>query len=190
MKYIKSKILALLTGVGLVYHATKPPVMIEEEKPVTLEKPYIVFSSKPFVELTSTINATTSEVIMINEAITLSNKVMSTECFRNMVLDAKFTETAGLTNGQIYNLIASKKMMVKIEMFNGSFYQNHIAKTMGIDKGDGIVYANRYFIKDAETLGSLILHEAEGHGQGFHHYETKSTSVPYTLNAIYDKCLN
>lgn len=190
MKTLKSKILALLAGVGVAYQVSRPPEMETHDKVIEIDKSPTFYGNKPEVLLTGTINAKPEEVKLINEAIKLSNTVMATECFRNAILDGKFTETNGLTNTQIYDLIASKKMSVKVQMFTGNFYQNYIAKTMGIDKGNGIVYINRFFVKDADEMASLILHEAEGHGQGFHHYDVKSTSVPYSLNSIYDKCSN
>lgn len=190
MKSFKSKILALLAGLGVAYQVQRPPEMEHIEKPIAVEKPEIIETSRPEINLAGMIGQTPEEARMITEAIKSANAVMRTECFRNSILDGKFTETNGLTNSQIYNLIASKKVNTKVKMFTGSFTQNHVYKTMGYDIGDGITYANRYFVKDADMLASLIMHEAEGHGQGFHHYNAKNTSVPYSLNSIYDKCSN
>jgi hypothetical protein len=33
-----------------------------------------------------------------------------------------------------------------------------------------------------------LIHEAEGHSQGFSHFKVKATSVPYGLNAAFEAC--
>jgi hypothetical protein len=33
-----------------------------------------------------------------------------------------------------------------------------------------------------------LIHEAEGHSQGFHHYQVMSTSQPYGMNYAYEGC--
>lgn len=189
MKSSITKVLAFLIGIGIASHINKPPVMEEVEKPVKSNKE-VIETSKPEIILDGMIGQTKDEEKMIIDAVKSANDVMSTECFRNYILDGSFTETNNLSTSQIYNIFASKKVKTKVKMFTGSFIQNYVYKTMGYDIGDGTTYANRFFVKDADTLASLIMHEAEGHGQGFHHYKKKSTSIPYSLNAAYDKCSN
>lgn len=142
----------------------------------------------PEIEMGEVLPKQSKWIELSKQAILKANEVLKSDCFKIKILNGKFTENNGLTNLKIYELLSSKKIKGNITFFYGTFYQNHIAKTVGIDKGTGVVFANSYYVGDSDTLASLILHEAEGHGQGFHHYGVKETSVPYSLNSIYDEC--
>lgn len=164
-----------------------PPAVVQEidQEPVIPQ-----LSDKPQLQVKNTdiSGATFDEYPLVQSAVDQANVIMNTECFRNRILGADFTETNGLTNSQILNLISSKPMNIKIHIYYGSWRENYIYKTMGKDIGDGTVYMNRYFVKTAKVMRSLLVHEAEGHGQGFHHYSAKNSSVPYTLNLIIEEC--
>lgn len=146
------------------------------------EKPY------PVVQLDKIRNATDNEKLMIIEAVRLLNHVLSNGYIYPEVMKQKFTETNGMSNQQIYDLLCKNILIANVEMFTGNWKQNFIWKTVGLDIGDGFVYANRYFVQDPETLASLIMHEML-HGLGFSHHGTKYTSVNYTFNRIIEKYL-
>jgi len=115
-------------------------------------------------------------------------KVVATECFKVQTLGAKFTETNNLTNQQIYDLVSTAQVTIDVEMYMGSWYANHISKTVGYEDEPGKVYMNRYFVYTSYNMGSTLLHEAMGHSLGFTHNGVKSTSVPYKFNDFFDLC--
>lgn len=130
--------------------------------------------------------ATNGEKQMIITAIGYLHQVFDSKEFKDAVLAAKFTNTNGLSNKQIYKLIMTTKMVVNVDYFYGNWKQNHVWHTMGYeDPNDDYVHANKYFITDAITMMSLIGHELMHEPLGFHHDSASEySSVPYTMNAI------
>lgn len=155
--------------------------------PVTL--PAVVTTAAAFaVIIAGAIDCNPAELPMIQEAYADLNKIVSSTAFEQQVINSAFTETNGMTSQQIYDLIVSSSpITVGFTMFTGSFIQNHITDTMGYEDPahPGICFANRHFIQSKEVCGSLILHETM-HVIGFAHLGVKATSVPYTMNRIYD----
>lgn len=176
--------------IDVVVTASPTPVVIPTETP----KQTVTPSPTPFVSLEIKVpklvlgkitGASTNEVEMIKRSIILANDIMSSECFKNQILKSKFTNTNGLSNQQIFELLAKKPMLANVEIFDGSWKQNYVWKTMGIDQGDGVVYVNRFFLSTDLVLASLIMHEDEGHQNGFHHSSsTDYNSIPYSINRI------
>jgi len=157
---------------------------------VALPPPVTNYSPTPTVTLGQVRGATDLEITMISQATKLLQGALKTAKFKELVLSTSFTETNNLTNEEIYEKLCANVLVVNVVMFTGSFRQNHIWRTVGLDtKGDDFVYANRYFVQDAKVLASLILHEM-CHGLGFGHYGEKSTSVPYRMNDIIEECMN
>jgi len=68
--------------------------------------------------------------------------------------------------------------------------ENHCYKTIGYetDHLPGVDYMNRHFVTSPTIAASNMIHEGEGHTQGFRHDHKKSTSVPYQLNTIFERC--
>jgi hypothetical protein len=126
------------------------------------------------------------ERAMVEEAIDLCDKVIRSPYFIDEVLRAKFTGTNGKSNAEILDLFVKRAHRVNVKMFTGTFMQNRVYHTVGYDSAsDDFVHANRYFVKDAERLASLIMHECLGHGLGFSHESANDhNSVPYSLNRI------
>lgn len=185
--------LTIASAVGI--HHVQPTTLEDHTPPIVVVGPTPAptpisgqgSSKLPKMILGKITNASDQEIIMIKTAIMKANDYLATESFRASVLGAHFTEANGLSNEQIYSLLASKPIVIGVSMFDGTLKQNYFYKTMGLDRGDGVVYANRHFVEDAETMASLMIHEAEGHGQGFHHYNVKSSSVPYQFNDFIDQ---
>lgn len=135
--------------------------------------------------ISGTING--NEILMIKAGCANVNSVIQSDEFRTSILCASFTETNDLRNDQIYDLFCSKIVEIDVEMYLGSWWTNHVSKTIGYEDEPGKVYCNRYFVKTAYMIGDNLIHEGLGHSMGFSHYGVKSTSVPYILNAIYEK---
>jgi hypothetical protein len=133
-------------------------------------------------------DCTPVEFAMVQAAYVDLRKVISSAEFKEAVLNASFTETNNLSNQAIYDLMVAKSpIAVDFEMFTGGARQNHLWHTMGYEdsKRPTYCFANRYFVQDESVCASLILHETM-HILGFTHYGNKTSSVPYTMNRIYE----
>lgn len=137
-------------------------------------------------------NVQVGDIIALNEterqmcvgAIVLVRDILASKFFKEEVLAAKFSNTNGMTNEEIYQKYVTSKLVVSIHMFYGSYYQNHITHTMGYDTPDDeYVNANRFFVQDSVTLASLIMHEL-AHALGWSHPKTEQDSIPYLMNRI------
>lgn len=142
----------------------------------------------PIIVLGKITGATAAEMPMIADGVALANTTMATACFKTFVLAASWTETDGLTQAQIWDKLCSGPVSVDVDMYTGSAYENYVSKTIGYEKEPGVVHMNRFFVDTAYMVADNIIHEAEGHSQGFHHYGVKATSVPYGLNDAFEAC--
>jgi hypothetical protein len=142
----------------------------------------------PFILLGDVTGATSAEETMIVAGIALANQTMATDCFKNEVLSASWTETNGLSQQQIWDKLCSGPVGVDVDMYTGSWYQNHVTHTIGYEDEPGVVHMNRYYVDTAYMVADNVVHEAEGHSQGFSHYQVKATSVPYGLNQAFEAC--
>jgi hypothetical protein len=138
-----------------------------------------------------TVDSNPEEKPMIVEAVEYVNDVIASDCFKKEVLNAKFTETNGLTNDQIFATFQGAIPPIAVTMFDGTWKQNYVYKTIGYeDEGfPNTVFQNRYFVDNAKDSGSNILHEV-AHVLGFHHYDVFATSVPYQMNDFYYSCFD
>lgn len=132
--------------------------------------------------------AETAELTMIADGVALANATMKTACFHDYVLSASWTETLGLTQSQIYDKLCSGPITVDVDMYTGSWYENHVTHTVGYENEPGTVHMNRYYVDTAYMVADNLIHEGEGHSQGFRHDGVKATSVPYGLNAAFEAC--
>ena len=125
------------------------------------------------------------------KGIGYANAIMRSECFRNSLLKANITETNGMSNEQILKFISERPVKANVEFFTGNWKQNYIWKTVGYETVpfDGWTYVNRHFVKNARDAGSNIIHEVM-HTLGFDHLGVKKTSLPYTMNDIYEACFD
>jgi len=189
--------ISLTMALGVQY--ARPPVMEEvhppqapivEATPAPISTPIVLPSSNnvPQMILKRVTGATSEELQMIKKGFEQANIVLASECFHLKVIKGKYTEDNGQSPGQIWNHISKAPIEVNAEMFYGTWKQNYIYKTMGYDIGDGVVYMNRFYVDKPFTVMSLSTHEGEGHGQGYHHYYVKSTSIPYQWNDFMEDC--
>lgn len=175
-----------------ISQASPTPSPVASSTPIPTPAP-VALSGKPQMVLTQIKGATDAEIVQIKKGVELANAVLASDWFKTKVLAENFTETniwdsdVELSNEQIYNHIAEKPIQVAVQMFYGTWRQNYIYKTMGYDIGDGVTYMNRFYVSTAPVMGSLQTHEAEGHGQGFHHYGVFATSIPYKWNDLIEE---
>lgn len=140
------------------------------------------------------------EYAMVQEGIVLANKMLDNYCFQEWVTAATYTENNNLSQQEIFELIKTHPVTLEVELYTGTWWENHKTKTIGYenDPFDGVVHMNRYFVNrssdlaDGKPVGYMVadnlIHEAEGHSQGFHHYQVYATSVPYGLNYAFEGC--
>lgn len=127
---------------------------------------------------------------MVRHAFVVANKMLTSGCFRDELRKAKLTNTNGDSAKQVYEKLTSSPTKLTVELFNGSFLQNHIWRTVGYEdeRFPNTTFMNRYFVNSVSMAADNLLHEA-AHSRGYRHRNAKEfTSVPYTMNAIYDQC--
>lgn len=197
---LKNKFVATIMALGsmLGIQYARPPVLDHSPPPIEIKLPAQASPSPTqdssvdkYPEVTlGKINATQYQIdSFINPGNAQANYVLKTKCLKNKILDGTFTETNGLSNSQIWDVLSSNKITTGVVFFYGTWTQNYVYKTMGYDVGDGNIYANSFYIDTPALFGSMELHESEGHQQGFHHYNVFATSLPYQLNDFFDECV-
>lgn len=149
----------------------------------TTKKP----TDAPIIGLGAITGASLDENAWITYAVQMANRVLSSDCFENQVNISKYTETNGLTNAQIYNVLTADPLTIKVDVFKGSWVDDYWNRKEGYELEPGTVHINRHFMSGPKFIASLILHEV-AHVKGFTHYGVKSTSVPYGQNEVWDVC--
>lgn len=163
----------------------KRPKYEEIEPPIQIPPP----SGKPGFTLGAVKGATKTELDLAHEAVHMMNKVLVSDVFRSAVLAAKFTSTRGVSNDKIYEMYTKSEHMVNIEFFTGTWRQNNVWRTVAYDNADEFVHVNRVFVTEWVTLASTCFHEI-AHALGFSHKSaSEHTSVPYTMNEIFEECV-
>ena len=170
--------------VGACHHKVAPQQPLDPSvymKPNTSGSPMLAVGQ--FV-------GTAAERKMIDDAVQLANRVMASACFKQHVMTANFTEPLGLDNAGVWNKLVSDTIVLEVIMYRGGFFANHWSKTIGYeaDQLPGISYMNRHFVKTPFVAADNLIHEGEGHSHGFRHDGVKLTSVPYSLNEIFEEC--
>lgn len=127
-------------------------------------------------------------------------RVLNSVEFRWAVLQAKFTETNGLTNKEIYDLIISGADKDREPDFMLDIYVHSYQKKNRVKKNRVLGYTymstyktwiNRRYLADLDPkrpddvrhLAGHIAHEAM-HNMGFMHNHDKYSSVPYVIGRI------
>lgn len=117
------------------------------------------------------------------------NRILELPAFKLAVLDAKFTETNGLSNLQVYEKIMEgdqlspldKKGVLDIQVV---LYRKAWSRVVGYTYENGLtIWVNRKYFGDARSIASNLLHEST-HQLGFYHNSVWASSVPYTMNRI------
>jgi hypothetical protein len=148
------------------------------------------------IDVHERVNFTPEEVKKHQQACTDAVKVLNSKRFKERFLKEKLTSVEGLTNLQVY-----EKLMSGVDLFNKTadrdidvfvemYYQNNRVvgyTTPNINK----TYLNRKFFSDydAADVACNMVHEYL-HKVGFDHVSAKeSTSVPYAIGYLVEKCI-
>ncbi len=166
------------------------PTVTASPSPAPTVSPSPVPTDAPRLTVNKISGASKAEEKMIRDALVIANKALLSPCYKQWVEAAKYTENQDLSQKEIYKKISTEPVTVNVEMYTGTWYANHVSKTVGYENVpyDGVVHMNRYFVNTASKAADNLLHEAEGHSQGFTHYQVKSTSEPYGMNYAYEGC--
>lgn len=122
-------------------------------------------------------------------------RVVNTLEFKWAILQAKFTETRGLTNQEIYERILSgsdkdHEADFMLDIYVKSYHKKN--RTLGYTYMSTFkTWVNRRYLADLDPenpddvrhLAGHIMHEA-CHNMGFRHEHTHHTSVPYVVGRI------
>lgn len=166
------------------------PSVVAEPSPVPTIQPAPVMFNKLSVGAIS--GASDAEVTMIYKGVELANEMLRSDCFKEWVTSARYTENQGLSQAQIFQMVTTVPQKADVEMYTGDWKANHYYRTIGYenDPFDGVVHMNRYFVNTAYMVADNLIHEIEGHSQGFRHDYVKATSQPYGMNYAYEGCSN
>jgi hypothetical protein len=120
------------------------------------------------------------------------HKIINSVAFREKILSAKMTETKGLSNKEIYELIMSGKQLsssdddtiMDLDVF---FYYKWWSRVVGYTyQTSKSVWTNVKYTYVDIMLGSNLVHEYT-HQLGFKHLLVWKTSVPYTVGRIIEE---
>jgi hypothetical protein len=130
---------------------------------------------------------TAGEQGAVDEGIALANAVLKSDCFKTGVLAATMTHTDDLTASEVYAIMTRLPVVaLKYDLYDGTAAHG----TMGYDDSGSpdVIHLNLFFVKDRFAIASVTLHEA-AHLRGFIHKSSKEgSSVPYTMNYIFEQC--
>jgi hypothetical protein len=141
------------------------------------------------IRVTKFINHTGSELKKNQAAVVKIKEVVQGDCFKNELLNRKLIQTSGKTSLQVLETLLNADVQIKLSM-----YRKRLSKVHGYtyEKSDTInlnrKYHNNYGIC---SVANNLSHEWS-HKVGFGHDYKPSLqrpySVPYSMNAIFEKC--
>lgn len=145
-------------------------------------------SDGDIIIITKVGNAQATEAELLKEGVRSANKVLRSLCFRDKLLNRRLTSTRGRLNTAIYESLTSPRVELELYFFTGTRRQNYRYRTVGYFTGPNQIYMNRFFVKTAEQIADNLLHEA-AHSRGYTHRSAReSSSIPYTMNALFSAC--
>ena len=130
---------------------------------------------------------------LIKSSLALANAVLMSDCFRIAFQQRKLTHTPAVEPEKLL-LGLRGNLELRVVLFSGTYFQNHWSRTVGYDDpvDPTTVHTNTYFLRGPDricVLASNILHEV-AHARGFIHASPlESSSVPYSMNEIFDECV-
>lgn len=123
-----------------------------------------------------------AERALVTKAAKLVTYVTKEPDFQNLFLAEKCTETMGLDQVDIVNLISSLEEDTNINIYNRWW-----SKVVGYTQLHGnTISLNRKYLRGIIGVASNLGHEVL-HQQGFTHDKSWHSSVPYTFNRVFEK---
>lgn len=180
-------LMAVLTLFILLENCSAPQAPLRESVPATTPSGQVA-TLHPTLVLKGTTNASQSEIVLLDWALNTANRKLGSTCFKDAVLKASFTETKGTSQAQLYELLSKAPSELSVEIFDGSFWENHFSKTVAYEGTGAKIRLNRFFLRTPESIAATYVHERLGHGNGFSHFGIKKTSIPYGLQHAMENC--
>lgn len=125
---------------------------------------------------------TPDDTELLEQAVALISEVTATKRFADLLMAAPLTETQGKANAQVLQDIDCARLQVSINL-----YDSWWSKVIGWTTLQGnIIHVNRKYFHGVVSIASNLLHEGS-HILGYTHNGVWATSVPYTLNRIFEQ---
>lgn len=180
-------LILLVTGLATANAGgRKAPAPVPSPSPVPTYTP--VTGPHPKLELTGTVGGTQNEIKRLESAVAYGNKKLSYSCFRDSVLAGKYDNTNGKTQAQIYDLMSKEPLKLSVEIFDGSWWENHWYHTVAYEGTGAQIRLNRYFLGDDSSISATMIHERGGHALGFSHPRGVGTGQPYGVQNALENC--
>lgn len=179
-----------VTGLGYRYtYGMSAKATLPAPLPTPLSTPLPASTPHPRFILTGMVGATPLESVRLQDAMTYANQRLAESCFRTRVLDDQvYTENRGMTQSAIYTLIGREPVKLTVELFDGSWLENHAWGTVAYEGTGDQIKLNRAKLGSAKSIAATYVHEGLGHHLGFQHAGAKATSVPYGLQHAMETC--
>lgn len=133
-------------------------------------------------------NCKDKEWKFIQEALVKTNETVNSTCFAAFMLQRKLIQTGGLNNKEVVESLVGKNTEIDVEMYWT------VRRVLGYTiEGVNKEWINRRYMMSWNRcdLGSLLGHETahkKGYGHDFYYSPPRNFSVPYSINAAFDKC--
>lgn len=129
------------------------------------------------------INCSEVDADALSKARALILQVCATPLFAGKLLAATLTETQGKTNLQVLSDITEMDLTISVNLYS-SWWSHVIGYTYF---ATNTIHVNRKYFHGTVSIASNLLHECS-HILGYTHDQVWATSVPYTLNRIFEDC--
>jgi len=188
MKYL---ILLSLFACATRYVPTNDPnteVIRPEVDPIKAEATEVLKPSIPFLTVSRCTNCTQAQSDRIFKSTDLLNKIVASDCVKEMVLTYPFIDTNGKSNKEILEIILNDGVNIETE----TYYT--IKRVLGYTlEGVNKVWINRRTMMGWSELdlASLLFHESLhklGFTHTFNYTKGREHSVPYAGNTIIEGC--
>jgi hypothetical protein len=135
-------------------------------------------------------DADATDAANAKQGFLLANAVLNSDCFSTQLNAYDLDPSESPDKTTLLTALRSATTL-RISFFNGSWWQNKVAKTIGYDVESmpDTVHMNRNFVTNATMVATNLLHEA-AHARGYRHRSARDyRSVPYAMNKIFSACV-
>lgn len=145
------------------------------------------------VKILKTSGFSKADLAKIDAAVCLLDTVLNSQMFRSEFLKEKLTENKGKTNAEIIDHLLSGDCQFtdadgSIDLKLVMYYKRWSSVVGYFDGTPLTIFINRKFFSSHIDIASNLLHEYF-HLMGYSHYKAFQTSVPYTANRVFERCV-
>ena len=112
----------------------------------------------------------------------IMDTVLNHDFFRHRLLQEKMSETKGLTPQEVWETITGGDWNIHVVGYRPWHWWS---KVVGYFSGGDKIFINTRKMGSPLSVASLLVHE-NSHRLGFHHRFHWYSSVPYTLNRVFE----